>query len=79
MKKLIFIFTMSFLSLANLAVSQDDGPVPMVDEPDGNCLACQACTGQYIVCDSDEVDAIFDKMNNCGPGSTSRFLVLEGC
>jgi spore coat protein CotH len=53
--------------------------IPMPDQPDGNCMTCDTCDDSYIVCESNEVDAYFDKMNNCAPGSDTEILILDGC
>ena len=75
MKKVTLLLIIGFASSANLLFSQE----PMRDQPDGTCMTCDTCDDTYIVCESDEVDAYFDKMNNCAPGSDTTILILEGC
>jgi hypothetical protein len=71
MKKVTLILTIGFVSLTNYLFSQE--------MPDGNCMTCDTCDDSYIICESDIVDATFDKMNNCAPGSETEVEVLEGC
>lgn len=72
MKKIALILTIGFVSLVNSLFSQ----TPMREQPDGNCMTCD---DSYIVCEPNEVDAYFDKMNNCGPGSNTEIYILKGC
>lgn len=76
MKKNVLFLTACFIGLAMFSFAQTK---PMDDEPDGGCLTCKPCEGEYIICESWETAAFFDKLDNCGPGSTSTFLILEGC
>ncbi|RUA33768.1 MAG: hypothetical protein DSY77_08600 [Bacteroidetes bacterium] len=71
MKKVSLILTIGFLGLANYLSSQG--------LPDGNCMTCDTCDDSYIICESNIVDASFDKMNNCAPGSNTQITILEGC
>jgi hypothetical protein len=43
------------------------------------CQECDACTGMYFICDSDNETFWGDVNSNCGPGTSIQIEFLEGC
>ncbi len=72
------VMTCAILMLtSNLGHSQDLREMDNV--PDGNCMTCNSCSGSYYLCESDEVNAVFDIMDNCGPNSNVSITLIDGC
>jgi len=67
------------LVILSLSISYSQDLELMEDIPDGNCLSCQSCSGSYYLCESDEVNAVFDIMDNCGPNSNVSITLIDGC